>query len=247
MAQTVPAFTESTKPVSLEELEVAGHIVEVGEPMSLEEYQKLKLYELMEGRASESSVTLEELERAGHIVEVGEPMSLEEFQKEKLPELMAGIEAYKSKDTITEDDKHFLYSKYMDAFGSVNPVAYTVFKTTILPKLVGEKITTTEGGLFNWMARNTSDWLVSHITESALYDRTIGQLNRLKETLTVDFGISEALHFPISIGKIIVSIWSILMFREIWEMLPSGGEIGTIAKYGLGIALAFFIPYIIAP
>jgi hypothetical protein len=226
MAQTVPAFTESTKPVSLEELE------------------------------SSHTVTLEELERAGHIVEVDEliePMSLEEFQKEKLPELMAGIEAYKSKapSTITEDDKYSLYSKYMDVYGSVNPVTYATFKVMTLPTLIGEKIIgierPEEGGLFNWMARNTSDWLVSHITESALYDRTIGQLNRLKETLTVDFGISKALHFPISIGAIIVSIWSILMFREIWEMLPSGGEIGTIAKYGLGIALAFFIPYIIAP
>ena len=94
-------------------------------------------------------------------------------------------------------------------------------------------------------------WVYSKIKGlilNALPKEVLDLFTKMRNVIACDFGILKPVGFPFTEGAIISSVWCLLMGREIFEILPSGGEVMTLVKWLVGIAIlvAVVIPPIIS-
>ena len=92
--------------------------------------------------------------------------------------------------------------------------------------------------------------------EEKIYDRIIGPImanesvksimgavGEIRRVMKYDWGILSSI-FKSSVitdGAIISMLWCLFLGIEIWDRLPSGGTVGTLLKYGVGLGIFAFI------
>jgi len=145
-----------------------------------------------------------------------------------------------------------------NVYGSDFIVFQPALNSSILEKYYNESINSEQMQNILTSRTQSAGWQEQSITERttrALYGMAAsmgtqilkyagGVFNPLltaKWCMTYDFGISDlfGLKDPFRIGQIIAYIWSIAVFIEIFSLLPESSDmIGTLLKYGIGLAIA---------
>jgi|GEM_PF-3141208 len=144
-----------------------------------------------------------------------------------------------------------------NVYGSDFIVFQPALNSSVLEKYYNESINSEQMQNILTSRTQSAGWQEQSITERttrALYGMAAsmgtqilkyagGVFNPLltaKWCMTYDFGISDlfGLKDPFRIGQIIAYIWSIAVFIEIFSLLPEAGNIGTLLKYGIGLAIA---------
>ena len=127
-----------------------------------------------------------------------------------------------------------------------------IFENGMLKSI--EKIATTsyEEGIY---AKSIFGTLEKSI-EEIIYNKVIGPImanesvksvmeaiGKVRHVMRYDWGIISSI-FKSSVitdGAIISMLWCLFLGIEIWDRLPSGGTVGTLLKYGVGLGIFAFI------